>query len=140
MTSRRSIHPRSLLSSLLGAFILSLGVGSISAGCSGGVVQRVDDPKRLPPPPPRQGFLKLPSGPDDARIYIDGAFRGRLSDYPRGAMLLPIGMRRLKLTALGYAPIYAIVQISSNEPVTLGGALLSLTPSQLSPSSELSPE
>ena len=98
----------------------------IMAGCSSSVVQRIDDPDRLPLPPPKRGFLKLPQGPDTARIYIDEKFMGRFVDYPRRTLLLPIGIHRVQLTAHGYSTIYARIKVSSDTPVTLEGRLLRL--------------
>ena len=96
--------------------------------CSGGVVRRINDPHRLPPPPLRQGFLKLPQGPVHTRIYVDERFMGHFSDYPRDTILLPIGPHRIQIKASGYATIYAQVTISSDRPVTLAGSLLPLSP------------
>ena len=103
-----------------------LSVSALTLSCGGGIVQRIDDPNYLPPAPPKQGFLRLPDGPDDARIYIDGVFRGRLSHYSRGAMLLAVGAHRVKMTAAGYTPIYALVKISTLKPAELTGSMLSL--------------
>ena len=108
---------------LLSAIIMCVTLSS----CSGGVVQRIDDPDRLPAPPPRQGFLKLPQGPDRARIYIDERFMGCFSDYPRNTILLPVGMHRIHIKASGYATIYAQIKISSDRPVSLTGSLLQLS-------------
>ena len=118
------------------ALILTLSLAlplfsMMSGGCSGGVVQRVDDPKRLPPPPPRQGFLRLPRGPDSTRIYIDERFMGRFVDYPRRALLLPVGDHRVQLRASGYATVYALITISSHQPIELDGSLLRLPPTYL---------
>ena len=109
---------------------ICLSIGLLSSltliSCSGGVVQRIDDPERLPPAPPRRGFLKLPDGPAEAKIYINGVFKGRFSDYPRRAMLLPSGALRVRLSAPGHATVYAEVEISSLRPVELNGELIRL--------------
>jgi hypothetical protein len=115
----RGIFTGRIATMMVGLMILS--------GCSGGVVQRLDDPKRLPLPPRQQGFLRLPEGPKMARIYVDERFMGRFADYPRRTLLLPAGRHRIQLKARGYLTIYAIVKISSNRPVNLEGALLSLS-------------
>ena len=107
------------------SLVLSL-LSVTSNGCSGGVVHRVDDPKRLPTPPLRQGFLRLPRGPDSTRIYIDERFMGRFVDYPRRALLLPTGDHRVQLRASGYATVYALITVSSHQPVELDGSLLRL--------------
>ena len=95
--------------------------------CSGGVVQRIDDPKSLPPAPPRRGFLRLPDGPPETMIYVNGTFKGRFSDYPRRAMLLPSGALRVRLSAPGHVTIYAEIEISPRRPVELTGKLMPIS-------------
>ena len=105
---------------------LSIILSLMVSGCGGGVVQRIDDPKRLPPAPPRQGFLRLPQGPQTARIYINERYMGRFIDYPRRALLLPAGRHRVRIKATGHATVYAHINISPSRPVELKGALLRL--------------
>ena len=130
---------RALTKALTWLIVALLPVSAITLSCGGGVIQRIDDPNYLPPAPPKQGFLRLPDGPDDARIYIDGVFRGRLSHYSRGAMLLAVGAHRVKITAAGHTPIYALVKVSTLRPAELTGSMLSLEPPLLDTSLRDSP-
>lgn len=98
------------------------------SGCGGGVIQRIDDPDRLPPAPPSRGFLKLPEGPATAQLYLDGRYIGRFGDYPRRTILLPHGQHQLKIVGKGIAPCYLTLSISADKPVEIPGALFSTTP------------
>ena len=110
------------------AVVLSVLLISLCYGCGGGVIQRVDQKSGLPPPPPRKGFLQLPQGPSVTKIYLDGRYIGRYKDYPRSAILLPIGLHRLKLTAKDYANLYIEVDISSDQTTIIKGKLIHAPP------------
>lgn len=103
---------------------LSVFLISLCYSCGGGVIQRVDQEGRLPPPPPRKGFLQLPQGPSTTQIYLDDHYIGQYKDYPRSAILLPIGPHRLKLTSQDHANLYIEVDISSDQPTVIKGKMI----------------
>ena len=94
--------------------------------CGGGVIKRVDEEASLPPPPVKRGYLDLPSGPSQTRIYLNDRYIGRYSDYPRNIILVPIGKHRLRLVAAGYATIYAEIKIKRDHPTRLTRPLIPL--------------
>ena len=110
--------------------LLVLVLSMYTLGCGGGVIQRIDEQAKVPPPaPPNKGFLELPQGPKNTRIYLNDRYIGRYSDYPRTMILLPKGSHRIKLLAPNYAPFYMEVLISPQKPIRVKSALLSLSPS-----------
>lgn len=110
--------------------LLALVLSMYTLGCGGGVIQRIDEQAKVPPPAPtNKGFLELPQGPKNTRIYLNDRYIGRYSDYPRTMILLPKGSHRIKLLAPNYAPFYMEVVISPHRPLRVKSALLSLSPS-----------
>ena len=65
--------------------LLALGLSMYTLGCGGGVIQRIDEQANVPPPAPsNKGFLELPQGPKNTRIYLNDRYNWsllRLSPY-----------------------------------------------------------
>ncbi len=97
---------------------------ALLSGCGGGVIQRVD---ALPPAPPGEGYLQLECEPKEVDIYIDGAYRGRVTGYPRGVLRLSAGEHRVTLRKAGYYPQYTVVHLGG-EALRLRTRLLRRVP------------
>ncbi len=96
------------------------------------MIQRVD---RLPVPPPQSGFLKLPPLAQDVRIYVNGRYKGMMSDYPMRALLMPVGTHRLELRHKDFANAYHIIKIHSATPTIIKRRLILLPPPAPNPPS-----
>lgn len=107
--------------------IRQTSVAILLSSCSGSVIQRIDEAPTLPPPPKQKGYLALPPGPKETRIYLDHRYIGRYQDYPREMILLPVGAHLLRLSAKGFATVYAKVMIRRNQPARLTNPLINAT-------------
>ena len=66
----------------------------------------------------RDSLLHMEIEPTQAEIYVDGEYRGRVSNWRGGMMPLASGNRRVAVRAPGYITPRADVRIGPREKVT----------------------
>ena len=79
----------------LATILLSCAATFAAAGCGGAVVSGVDGARR-------QGMLRLVVEPPDARIFVDGEYRGVVEGWEQGMVPLAPGVRLVELRASGH--------------------------------------
>ena len=77
---------------------------------------------RRAPPPPATGTLAVESSPGGAKVFIDGAYRGRT---PLALELRP-GMHDVELRLEGYEPYRARVQVRAGQTTRLSPRLVAV--------------
>lgn len=72
------------------------------------------------------GYLRLDVQPEDARVFVNGALAGTVSDLT-GSLPLPAGLHRIALEADGFEGVAFDVRVHPNERVRYAGRLALVT-------------